>query len=181
MGPIRCPRTCRAFAQLPMRSRRDLTALSWPRSRTLASRRAGCQLDVPRAAANFRVFADLIKAAGLESFQTETPDGKNALNYAVRKPLGVVGMITPWNLPLLLLTWKLRRFGLRQRRGCNHRRRRRRRRLCWPTHEGGRNSRVSTTWCMGSGRTRPGNFSPGTPGRECRDVHRRIVKPARQL
>ena len=45
--------------------------------------------------------------AGLESFQTETPDGKSALNYAVRKPLGVVGIITPWNLPLLLLTWKV--------------------------------------------------------------------------
>ena len=65
------------------------------------------RLDVPRAAANFRVFADLIKAAGLESFQTETPDGTQALNYAVRKPLGVVGIITPWNLPLLLLTWKV--------------------------------------------------------------------------
>ena len=64
-------------------------------------------LDVPRAAANFRVFADLIKTAGQESFQTETPDGKRALNYAVRKPLGVVGIITPWNLPLLLLTWKV--------------------------------------------------------------------------
>jgi aminomuconate-semialdehyde/2-hydroxymuconate-6-semialdehyde dehydrogenase len=65
------------------------------------------RLDIPRAAANFRVFADLIKMAGLESFQTETPDGKAALNYAVRKPLGVVGIITPWNLPLLLLTWKV--------------------------------------------------------------------------
>jgi aminomuconate-semialdehyde/2-hydroxymuconate-6-semialdehyde dehydrogenase len=65
------------------------------------------RLDVPRAAANFRVFADVLKTAGLESFQTETPDGKNALNYAVRKPLGVVGIITPWNLPLLLLTWKV--------------------------------------------------------------------------
>ena len=69
---------------------------------SLASR-----LDVPRAAANFRTFADLIKTAGVESFQTETPDGKTALNYAVRKPLGVVGIITPWNLPLLLLTWKV--------------------------------------------------------------------------
>ena len=65
------------------------------------------RLDVPRAAANFRAFADLIKTAGGESFYTETPDGKNALNYAVRKPLGVVGIITPWNLPLLLLTWKV--------------------------------------------------------------------------
>jgi aminomuconate-semialdehyde/2-hydroxymuconate-6-semialdehyde dehydrogenase len=65
------------------------------------------KLDVPRAAANFRVFADAIKMAGIESFQTETPDGRSALNYAVRKPLGVVGIITPWNLPLLLLTWKV--------------------------------------------------------------------------
>jgi aminomuconate-semialdehyde/2-hydroxymuconate-6-semialdehyde dehydrogenase len=65
------------------------------------------KLDVPRAAANFRIFADLVKMSGLESFQTETPDGVNALNYAVRKPLGVVGIITPWNLPLLLLTWKV--------------------------------------------------------------------------
>ena len=70
--------------------------------KALASR-----LDVPRAAANFRVFADAIKMAGLESFQTETPDGKSGLNYAVRKPLGVVAVITPWNLPLLLLTWKV--------------------------------------------------------------------------
>ena len=65
------------------------------------------KLDVPRAAANFRVFADAIKMAGIESFQTETPDGRGALNYAVRKPLGVVGIITPWNLPLVLLTWKV--------------------------------------------------------------------------
>jgi len=65
------------------------------------------RLDVPRAAANFRAFADLIKTAPLEAFDTETPDGKQALNYAVRKPVGVVAIITPWNLPLLLLTWKL--------------------------------------------------------------------------
>jgi len=70
--------------------------------KTLAS-----TLDIPRAAANFRVFADAVKMAGLESFQTETADGKSALNYAIRKPLGVVGIITPWNLPLLLLTWKV--------------------------------------------------------------------------
>ena len=65
------------------------------------------RLDVPRGAANFRAFADLIKTAPLEAFDTETPDGKQALNYAVRKPVGVVGIITPWNLPLLLLTWKV--------------------------------------------------------------------------
>jgi aminomuconate-semialdehyde/2-hydroxymuconate-6-semialdehyde dehydrogenase len=49
----------------------------------------------------------MVKMSGVEAFQTETPDGTNALNYAVRKPLGVIGVITPWNLPLLLLTWKV--------------------------------------------------------------------------
>ncbi|MFD4423109.1 2-hydroxymuconic semialdehyde dehydrogenase [Agromyces sp. NPDC058484] len=64
-------------------------------------------LDVARAAANFRAFADVVSAAGLDSYLTELPDGRRALNYAVRKPLGVVAVIVPWNLPLLLLTWKL--------------------------------------------------------------------------
>ncbi len=65
------------------------------------------RLDVPRGAANFRAFADLIKNASLESYETETADGHRALNYAHRRPVGVVGVITPWNLPLLLLTWKV--------------------------------------------------------------------------
>ena len=69
---------------------------------SLASR-----LDIPRAAANFRAFADVIKTAPVEAFETETADGRRALNYAVRKPIGVVGIVTPWNLPLLLLTWKV--------------------------------------------------------------------------
>jgi aminomuconate-semialdehyde/2-hydroxymuconate-6-semialdehyde dehydrogenase len=65
------------------------------------------QLDVARAAANFRSFADTVAAASLDSYLTELPDGRSALNYAVRKPLGVVAVIVPWNLPLLLLTWKV--------------------------------------------------------------------------
>ena len=64
-------------------------------------------LDIPRGAANFRVFADLIKTVPLESFRTELAGGAQALNYTVRKPLGVIGVISPWNLPLLLLTWKV--------------------------------------------------------------------------
>lgn len=64
-------------------------------------------VDVPRGAANFRVFADVLKTLPLEAFQTELDDGAQALNYTVRKPLGVVGVISPWNLPLLLLTWKV--------------------------------------------------------------------------
>lgn len=65
------------------------------------------ELDVARAAANFRAFADVVASAGLDSFLTETSDGRRALNYAIRQPLGVVAVIVPWNLPLLLLTWKL--------------------------------------------------------------------------
>ncbi|MFG2062762.1 2-hydroxymuconic semialdehyde dehydrogenase [Micromonospora sp. NPDC048871] len=64
-------------------------------------------LDIPRGAANFRAFADIITATPTESFTTVTATGGRALNYAVRKPVGVVAIIVPWNLPLLLLTWKV--------------------------------------------------------------------------
>lgn len=64
-------------------------------------------IDIPRGAANFRVFADLSKSRAGESFQTGTASGDRALNYSIYKPLGVVVVIAPWNLPLLLLTWKL--------------------------------------------------------------------------
>lgn len=64
-------------------------------------------LDIPRGAANFRVFADAVASLPTETFEMDTPDGGKALNYAVRKPLGVVGVISPWNLPLLLMTWKV--------------------------------------------------------------------------
>lgn len=65
------------------------------------------KLDVARAPMNFRAYADVVSAAGQESFLTETAGGGRALNYAVRKPLGVIAIIVPWNLPLLLLTWKV--------------------------------------------------------------------------
>ena len=64
-------------------------------------------LDIPRGAANFRAFADMVTSAPTESFTTVTAGGGRALNYAVRKPVGVVAVIVPWNLPLLLLTWKV--------------------------------------------------------------------------
>jgi aminomuconate-semialdehyde/2-hydroxymuconate-6-semialdehyde dehydrogenase len=64
------------------------------------------ELDVARAAANFRAAADLVAGTGLDSFLTDTPAGQ-ALNYSLRRPLGVVAVIVPWNLPLLLLTWKV--------------------------------------------------------------------------
>ncbi|MDH3806245.1 MAG: aldehyde dehydrogenase family protein, partial [Gammaproteobacteria bacterium] len=64
-------------------------------------------LDIPRGTANFRFFANLVSTSGTECFEMGTPDGAGALNYSVQKPLGVVGVISPWNLPFLLLTWKL--------------------------------------------------------------------------
>ncbi|MFC0110159.1 2-hydroxymuconic semialdehyde dehydrogenase [Kibdelosporangium aridum] len=59
-------------------------------------------LDIARASANFRAFADILAAQGIDAYHTG-----QLLNYAVRKPLGVVAIIVPWNLPLLLLTWKV--------------------------------------------------------------------------
>lgn len=64
-------------------------------------------IDIPRGAANFKIFADLVKNVPTESFHMDTPDGAGALNYAIRRPKGVVGVISPWNLPLLLMTWKV--------------------------------------------------------------------------
>ncbi len=65
------------------------------------------RIDIPRGAANFRVFADLAASRAMECFETDTLDGRGAVNYSVAKPLGVVAVISPWNLPLLLLTWKV--------------------------------------------------------------------------
>lgn len=60
-------------------------------------------VDIPRAAANFRYYA----GAALHQ-QTEAHDmGELAFNYTLRKPLGTVVCISPWNLPLYLFTWKI--------------------------------------------------------------------------
>ena len=62
---------------------------------------------IPRGAANFKIFADVVKNVATESFMMATPDGAGALNYAIRVPKGVVGVVCPWNMPLLLMTWKV--------------------------------------------------------------------------
>ena len=64
-------------------------------------------VDIPRGAANFQIFIDTIKSASTESFNMTTPDGRTALSYGVRVPRGVIAVICPWNLPLLLMTWKV--------------------------------------------------------------------------
>jgi aminomuconate-semialdehyde/2-hydroxymuconate-6-semialdehyde dehydrogenase len=60
-------------------------------------------LDIPRASANIRFFATAVLHTESESHMT---DGE-ALNYTTRSPVGVVGCISPWNLPLYLFTWKI--------------------------------------------------------------------------
>lgn len=62
------------------------------------------EVDIPRAASNFRFFAHAITQFGSESYESV---GKQAINYTLRHPLGVVGCISPWNLPLYLFTWKI--------------------------------------------------------------------------
>ncbi len=64
-------------------------------------------VDIPRGAANFQVFIDTIKSASTESFKMTTHDGATALSYGVRVPRGVIAVVCPWNLPLLLMTWKV--------------------------------------------------------------------------
>ena len=61
------------------------------------------QVDIPRAASNFRFFATAIMQFAAESHEING----QAINYTLRKPLGVVGCISPWNLPLYLFTWKI--------------------------------------------------------------------------
>mgnify|MGYP001329469572 CR=1 FL=1 len=60
-------------------------------------------VDIPRAQANFRFFANAITQFGAEAFHME----HQAINYTLRQPIGVVGCISPWNLPLYLFTWKI--------------------------------------------------------------------------
>jgi aminomuconate-semialdehyde/2-hydroxymuconate-6-semialdehyde dehydrogenase len=61
-------------------------------------------IDIPRAASNFRFFGNAITQFASESHESV---GLNAVNFTLRQPLGVVGCISPWNLPLYLFTWKI--------------------------------------------------------------------------
>jgi aminomuconate-semialdehyde/2-hydroxymuconate-6-semialdehyde dehydrogenase len=58
-------------------------------------------MDIPRAVANFRFFAGAVRHQS-----TAFHEMQGALNYTLRRPLGVVALVTPWNLPIYLLSWK---------------------------------------------------------------------------
>ena len=61
------------------------------------------RVDIPRAEDNFRFFARALTQWHSEAFDM----GSRGFNYVLRRPLGVVGLISPWNLPLYLFTWKI--------------------------------------------------------------------------
>lgn len=83
---------------------RDLDALAEAESidngkpKTLAK-----QVDVPRAVSNFKFYATAAMHTATEAHETVG----QAINYTLRQPLGVVGCISPWNLPLYLFSWKI--------------------------------------------------------------------------
>jgi len=60
-------------------------------------------MDIPRASSNFRFFATAIMHFANESHAMED----RGFNYTLRQPIGIVGCISPWNLPLYLFTWKI--------------------------------------------------------------------------
>jgi len=94
-------RLLRAVARLIDRDKDRLAraeAIDGGKPVTLAS-----TIEVPRAAQNFDFFADAITQWHSEAHPTD----EVALNYTLRQPLGVVACISPWNLPLYLLTWKV--------------------------------------------------------------------------
>lgn len=61
-------------------------------------------VDIPRASSNFRFFAHAITQFASEAHESV---GLNTMNFTIRQPIGVVGCISPWNLPLYLFTWKI--------------------------------------------------------------------------
>ena len=66
------------------------------------------EMDIPRAIHNFRHFANTVQSdVDMASIVPECGQQPGFLNYVVHEPIGVVGVITPWNLPLYLLTFKL--------------------------------------------------------------------------
>ena len=59
-------------------------------------------VDASRSVANFRFFAQFAKEFTVEDFEMD-----DAMNHVILKPVGIAGLITPWNLPLYLLSWKI--------------------------------------------------------------------------
>lgn len=93
-----------ALMRVSMLIERDLDALAEAESidngkpKTLAK-----TVDIPRAVSNFKFYATAAMHTASEAYET----AGQAINYTLRQPLGVVGCISPWNLPLYLFSWKI--------------------------------------------------------------------------
>ncbi|TMA24498.1 MAG: aldehyde dehydrogenase [Deltaproteobacteria bacterium] len=98
------PERSRALRRLARLIERDLEKLA--RAESVDSGKpltAARTIDIPRAVQNFDFFADAATQFASEAHPTD----ETALNYTLRQPLGAVACISPWNLPLYLLTWKI--------------------------------------------------------------------------
>lgn len=104
-----------AWSRMPLEQRHDILrgisdgitanldrlaeAESLDSGKTVATARS---VDIPRAAQNFKFFA-----TALMHFASESHHMPGSLGYTLRQPIGIVGGISPWNLPLYLFTWKV--------------------------------------------------------------------------
>jgi NAD-dependent aldehyde dehydrogenases len=89
------------FAQLIRDHEAELAAIeTWDVGRPIAENKAGY---IARIAANIEFFADFAVTHGSEAY----PMDNGYINYVLRQPVGVAALITPWNIPMLLATWKM--------------------------------------------------------------------------
>ncbi|VDC29342.1 2-hydroxymuconic semialdehyde dehydrogenase [Pseudogemmobacter humi] len=109
-----------SWGQMPVKTRTDLLLdLAHAINRRAAdfveaevqdtghTRAFASHVEIPRGAANFEIFANLLKNTGGEFFAMDTPDGAGAVNMELHRPKGVIAVISPWNAPFLLMTWKV--------------------------------------------------------------------------
>jgi aminomuconate-semialdehyde/2-hydroxymuconate-6-semialdehyde dehydrogenase len=90
------PSTGEIFGQIPNSNKEDVETAVKP---LWLSKK----VDIPRASSNFRFFATAIMHFASDAHAMED----KAINFTLRQPIGVVGCISPWNLPLYLFTWKI--------------------------------------------------------------------------
>ncbi len=94
-------RLLKGFAELIRSHEQELTAIeSWDVGRPLRENQAGY---IPRIAANIEFFADFAVTHSSQAY----PMDNGYINYVLHQPIGVAALITPWNIPMLLETWKI--------------------------------------------------------------------------
>lgn len=95
---------CRLMMKLADRIETELEPLALMECEDTGKPLTRCKaIDIPRAPLNLRHFATAVLHSQTETYRTDS----TALNYVLRTPRGVAGLISPWNLPLYLFTWKI--------------------------------------------------------------------------